>query len=86
LSLGRSGQLGGLDSCRRHRYICDMRSPKKKATAAKLRNWRVSILRNRAEYLGTVEAANAEAAEAVAAEMFKLDGERRKRLAVREDG
>jgi hypothetical protein len=32
-----------------------MRSPKKKATAAaKLRNWRVSILRNRAEYLGTV--------------------------------
>jgi hypothetical protein len=36
-----------------------MRSPKKKATAAKLRNWRVSILRNRAEYLGTVEAADA---------------------------
>jgi len=25
-----------------------MRAPKKKATAAKLRNWRVSILRNRA--------------------------------------
>jgi hypothetical protein len=63
-----------------------MRSPKKKATAAKLRNWRVSILRNRAEYLGTVEAANAQAAEALAAETFKLDGERRKRLAVREDG
>jgi hypothetical protein len=39
--------------------ICDMRSRKKKATAAKLRNWRVSILRNRAEYLGTVEAADA---------------------------
>jgi hypothetical protein len=33
---------------------------KKKPTAAKLRNWRVSILRNRTEYLGTVEAANAE--------------------------
>jgi hypothetical protein len=31
-----------------------MRSPKKKATAAKLCNWRVSILRNRAEYLGIV--------------------------------
>jgi hypothetical protein len=60
-----------------------MRSPKKKPTAAKLRNWRVSILRNRAEYLGTVEAADAKAAEAVAAETFKLDGERRKRLAVR---
>jgi len=79
------GHLGGLDFCRCQRYICDMRSPKKKPTAAKLRNWRISILRNRAEYLGTVEAADAEAAEAVAAEKFKLDGERRKRLAVRED-
>jgi hypothetical protein len=44
-----------------------MRSPKKKATAAELRNWRISILRNRAEYLGTVEAADAAAAEALAA-------------------
>jgi hypothetical protein len=43
-------------------------------------------LRNRAEYLGTVEAADAEGAEAVAAETFKLDGERRKRIAVREEG
>ena len=40
-----------------------MRSPKKKTTAVKLRNWRVSILRNRAEYLGIVEAADAAAAE-----------------------
>jgi hypothetical protein len=75
-----------LDFCRRARYILAMRSPKKRATAAKLRNWRVSILRNRAEYLGTVEAADAEGATVVAAETFKLDGERRKRLAVREDG
>jgi hypothetical protein len=60
--------------------------PQEEGHRAKLRNWRVSILRNRAEYLGTVEAANAEAAEALAAETFKLDGERRKRLAVREDG
>ena len=66
--------------------MCDMRSPKKKATAAKLRSWRVTILRNRAEYLGTVEAADAEGAEAVAAETFKLDGEWRKRIAVREEG
>jgi hypothetical protein len=57
-----------------------MRPPKKKATAARVRNWRVSILRNRAEYLGTVAAADAEAAEDLAAETFKLDGERRKRL------
>jgi hypothetical protein len=63
-----------------------MRSPRKKATAAKLRNWRVSILRNRADYLGTVEAADAAAAEAVAAETFKLEGERRRWLAVREEG
>jgi len=60
-----------------------MRSPKKKATAAKLRNCRVSILRNRAEYLGTVQAPDERAAESVAAETFKLDGERRKRLTVR---
>jgi hypothetical protein len=60
-----------------------MRSTKRKATAAKLRNWRVSILRQRTHYLGTVEAADVKAAEAVASETFKLDGERRKRLAVR---
>jgi hypothetical protein len=63
-------------------YLWGMPS-KKKPTAAKLRNWRVSILRQRAEYLGTVEAADAKAAEVLAAETFKLDGERRKRLAVR---
>jgi hypothetical protein len=59
--------------------------PQEEGHRAKLRNWRVSILRNRAEYLGIVEAADAEAAAAVATETFKLDGERRKRLAVRED-
>lgn len=58
-----------------------MRSPKKKATADKLRNWRVSILRNAPNI--SVEAADAKAAEALAAETFKLDGERRKRLVVR---
>ena len=72
----------GLDFFRFIAIICNMPS-KKKATAAKLRNWRVSILRNRAEYLRTVEAADAEAAAALAAEKFKLDGERRKRLVVR---
>jgi hypothetical protein len=43
--------------CRR--YICDMRSPKKNLATAKLRNWRVSILRQRAHYLGTVQAPEA---------------------------
>ena len=39
--------------------------------------------RQRAEYLGAVEAADVKASEAVTAEAFKLDGARRKRLAVR---
>jgi hypothetical protein len=62
-----------------------MRSPKKKLGAAKLRTWRVSILRSRAEYLGVVQAVDARAAEAAAVEAFGLDEDRRRRLAVRED-
>jgi hypothetical protein len=62
-----------------------MRSPKKKATAAKLRNRRASILRNRAEFLGIVQAADERAAERAAVEAFALDDDRRKRLAVREE-
>jgi hypothetical protein len=60
-----------------------MKSPKKKPTAAKLRNWRVSILRARAQNLGTVEAADEQSAEAAAIELFGLSDEQRKRLAVR---
>ena len=59
-----------------------MRSPKRKAAAAKLRNWRVSILRQRAEYLGTVQATDERAAEAAIA-AFELDEHRRKRFVVR---
>jgi hypothetical protein len=59
--------------------------PKKKATAAKLRSWRVSILRARAHHLGTVEARDKHAAKAAAVRAFDLDGDQRKRLAVRED-
>ena len=62
-----------------------MRSPKKKATAAKLRSWRVTILRNRAEFLGIVQAADEGAAEKADIKAFALDDDRRKRLAVRED-
>ena len=58
-----------------------MRKPKK--TAAKLRTWRVSILRQRAEYLGTVRAADERAAEAAAVVTFKLDEHRRRRIALR---
>jgi hypothetical protein len=63
-----------------------MRRPLKKNLAcAKLRNWRVTILRSRAEYLGIVQAVDARAAEAAAVEAFGLDEDRRRRLAVREE-
>jgi hypothetical protein len=62
-----------------------MRSPKKKPSATKLRTWRVSILRSRAEFLGVVQAADELAAQKAAAEAFALDEDRRKRLAVREE-
>jgi hypothetical protein len=57
-------------------------APKGKST--KLRSWRVSILRSRAHYLGTVEAPDEKAAEAAAVEQFDLNEEQRKRLALRE--
>jgi ABC transporter substrate binding protein len=43
-----------------------MKSARKRPTAAKLRSWRVSIIRKRGQYLGTVEAPNEKAAEAAA--------------------
>jgi hypothetical protein len=45
----------------------------------------VSILRNQAEFLGVVQAADELAAEKAAIEAFALDEDRRRRLAVRED-
>ena len=54
----------------------------KKVTAAKLRSWRVSILRTRAKHLGDVQAPDAKAAEAEAVAEFKLNDEQRKRLVV----
>jgi hypothetical protein len=61
-----------------------MKSPKKKPTGAKLRSWRVSILRSRAHNLGTIEAPDAKAAEAEAVKLFGLNEEQRKRLAISE--
>jgi hypothetical protein len=52
--------------------------------APRLRSWRVSLLRQRARYLGTVEARDEKAAEAAAVKEFGLDDEQRRRLAVRE--
>jgi hypothetical protein len=57
---------------------------KKKAGAAKLRTWRVSILRNRVQFLGFVEAPDRQAAEAAAAKQFNIREEQRTRLVVQE--
>ena len=63
------------------------RRPKSKDTPAKLvgrmkRRFRIVLIRSEGEVLGTVEAADAQAAEKVAAIQFKL----RRRLLVREIG
>ena len=57
---------------------------KKKATADKLRKWRVWVLRQRARRLGDVQAPDRESAEAAAVKEFKLDDEQRRRLVVQE--
>jgi hypothetical protein len=63
-----------------------LRNPRPRASrkADKLRSWRVTILRNRAHYLGDVEAADERAAEAAAVEEFKLSDKHRKRVVVQE--
>jgi hypothetical protein len=48
------------------------------------RRWRVVLLRNKGEILGTVEAPDAEAAKAAAAVQFELDEVRRSRIIVQE--
>jgi hypothetical protein len=57
---------------------------KKKAAAAKLRSWRVTLMRSKGEHLGTVEAPDRERAEAVAVKLFDLDRDQRSRLLIRE--
>ena len=59
-----------------------MKSPKKRPTAAKLRNWRVSIMRARGQHLGTVAAPDRQTAESKALEAFGLSEDQRKRLSV----
>ena len=56
--------------------------PKKRA-AAKLRSWRATLLRQRAKYLGNVQAPDERSAEAAAAGQFGLTAEQRLRLIVR---
>ena len=60
-------------------------SPAKLARRMK-RRWRVVLMRSRGELLGYVDTTDAQAAEAVAAEQFRLDGWQRRRLLVWELG
>jgi len=54
-------------------------------TSPRPRRWRASLIRSRRlEYLGSVEAPDASAAELAAAEQFGLDAWQRKRLVLRE--
>ena len=62
----------------------EMRRPVKKPTAAKLRRWRVSIIRKQIQYLGTVEARDEKTAAAAALVEFNLNDEQRRRLIVQE--
>ena len=67
------------------------RRPKSKDTPAKLasrmkRRFRIVLIRSKGEVLGTVEAADPQAAEKVAAIQFELDEFQRRRLLVQEIG
>jgi hypothetical protein len=61
-----------------------MKTTRKKPAPAKLRSWRVAIIRKRAQYLGSVEAPDQKAAEAAAGAEFKRSDEQRRRLVVQE--
>jgi hypothetical protein len=52
---------------------------RKQPTAARPRFWRVSIMGQRSEYLGIVEAPDRQAAEIIAVRQFKLTDEQRRR-------
>ena len=58
-------------------------SPAKLAARIK-RRWRIVLMRKTGEVLGTVEAADAQAAEKVAAIQFELDEQQQRRLLVQE--
>ena len=61
-----------------------MKGARKKSAAANLPSWRVIIIRNRGEYLGSVKAPDRERAEAVAVKQFDLDQDQRGRLLILE--
>jgi hypothetical protein len=54
--------------------------------AAASRSWRASLIRNKLQVLGDVDALSREAAEAAAMRTFNLNPEQRSRLVVQERG
>jgi hypothetical protein len=62
-----------------------MRASKNKPTAAKLRPWRVALMRSRTHYLGVVYAPDEKSAEVAAVAEFKIGEDMRRRLIVRPD-
>ena len=65
--------------------LSGMAPPKRKAAAAKLRPWRVPLMRARAQQLGVVYAPDEKSAEAAAIAEYKIGEEQRRRLIVREN-
>jgi hypothetical protein len=59
--------------------------PSKKKPTAKLRPWRVALMRARTHYLGVVYAPDEKAAEAAAIAEYKIGEDQRRRLIVRAD-
>jgi len=85
----KNGSKAAVDSPSRSAAIIFPAAPSKKITrqrsaAAKLRSWRVIIMRSKGENIRTVEAPNRERAEAVAVKEFGLDADQRSRLLIRE--
>jgi len=55
-----------------------------KTPAAKVRDWRIALIRKRLDRLGRVSAADRDAAEVAAVAEFRLTDEQRKRLLIEE--
>jgi hypothetical protein len=68
----------------RDRYLTAVSRRTNPKKLASLRSWRVSIMRSRGEYLGSVEAPDRERAEAAAIKQLPWPGPARRRLLIRE--
>ena len=64
--------------------MSSLRSRTKAKSKAPLYKWSVILIRNRGQFLGFVEAPDAQTAEAAAVRAFDLDEYQRRRLMVRQ--